>query len=478
MSAPLPRHSLEGSLPRWRVFVPLAIGVTMATLDISVVNIALPTLARAFRASLTSIEWVVLAYVLVITGLQLTLGRVADFVGRRRVYAAGLVVFTLASALCAAAPSAATLIAARTLQGLGAAMMTANSAGLLIAAFPENERGKALGAFGAAVGVGLALGPPLGGLLVRFSWRAIFLLNLPLGILALWQLVRRVPADGPPARGRTLSLPSAILGCGILVLATLGLSRGPGADWRGAEVWLPFGAAAVLLGGFLAAERRAAEPLVPRGALRGALGAGVLLTFLGQALSLAAGFHLPLYLEEVLGWDAARSGRWLAIVPLVALLAAPVAGRAADRMGARRLTTLGLLIACAGFVLLTRLPAAPAPALFASALALIGLGLGLFTVPNASSVMGAVPRERLGLAAGLQATMRSLGMTFGAALAAAVLASRYDAHGGGVLRTTAMAGFHTQAFTLAGHDLDAVLAGLALLGALLSRRPEDRARTG
>jgi EmrB/QacA subfamily drug resistance transporter len=462
----------DPAFPRWRVFPALALGTLMATLDISVVNIALPTLSRTFGVPLTTIEWVVLSYVLTITGLLLTLGRIADHVGRRRVYGAGLALFTVASALCAASPGARALIAARALQGLGAAMMTANSAAILISCFPEQERGRALGAFGATVGVGLALGPPLGGLLIRWSWRWIFVINLPLGLLAIAQLFARIPADPPAgARRAGLSLPSAAAWCGALVLLMLALSRGPESGWGSATVWLMFAGAAALLAAFAAAERRSAQPLLPLADLRGPLGAAVLLTMLGQALSIGIGFHMPLYLEEVQGFDAARSGRWLAIMPLAALVAAPLAGRWADQWGSRRLTSLGLLIAAAGLGLLTRISVAPAPLLIAGGMLLVGIGLGLFTVPNASAVMSAVPRERLGLAAGLQATMRNLGISGGAAAAAAIMASRYRAHGGGQLRTSGGQGFDGLAFAQASQDLYLALTGLALLALIIAGRP-------
>jgi len=462
-----------GAYPRWRVFPPLALGTVMATLDISVVNIALPTIARVFRVPLTTIAWVVLAYVVTITGLLLTLGRVADQVGRRRVYGAGLAVFTIASALCAAAPGAGLLIAARALQGLGAAMMTANSAAILISSFPEGERGRALGAFGAMVGAGLAPGPPIGGMLVQLSWRWIFIINLPLGVLALFQLRSRVPADHRPAGAPRLdlSLPSAGLWCAALVLVMLGLSFGPGSSWRAVSVWLMFLGAVLALATFFAVERRTASPLLPLGVLRGSLGSAVVLTMIGNALSITVGFHMPLFLEEVLGFDAARSGRWLAIVPLAALLVAPLAGRWADRWGSHRLVSFGIAIATAGFGVLSRISVAWAPLLLGGGMALVGVGLGLFTVPNASAVMSAVPREKLGLAAGLQATMRNLGISGGAAAAAAIVASRYQAHGGGMLRSTGHAAFNTLAFAQASQDLYIAMIGVAVLAFLISRRP-------
>ncbi len=403
----------------------------MATLDISVVNIALPTLARSFGVALPGIEWAVLAYVVTITALLLVLGRISDRVGRRRVYGAGLIVFTLASALCAAAPSAALLIAARAVQGLGAAMMTANSAALLVAGFPEQERGKALGAFGAMVGVGLALGPPLGGLLVRASWRWIFLINLPLGALALWRLHAGVPPDRIEAPRGRLGLPGAALGCATLVLVMLGLSRGPVRGWGSPTVWPLFAVAGVLAAAFVLAERGRPQPLLPFARLRGPLANAVLLTLTGQMLSIAVGFHLPHYLEEVLHFD-----------------------------GPRRVATLGLMIAAPGFWLLSGLGLTPDPPRLYGAMALLGTGLGLFTVPNASAVMSAVPREELGLASGLQGTMRNLGIAAGAAGMAALVASRYAAHGGGPLTASEGPRFSPLAFTLASRE--AYLAVLAL----------------
>jgi len=357
-------------------------------------------------------------------------------------------------------------------------MMTANSAAILISSFPESERGRALGAFGAVVGVGLALGPPIGGLLVQLSWRWIFLINLPLGVLALVQLRSRVPPDDVTGRawGQDLSLPSAALWCASLVLVMLGLSLGPGSGWRAAPAWLMFLGAGLALAAFFAVERRAASPLLPLGVLRGTLGGAVLLTLIGNALSIAVGFHMPLFLEEVQGFDAARSGRWLAIVPLMALLAAPVAGRWADRWGSGRLVSLGIGIAAVGFGVLSRLSVAWTPLTLAGGMAVVGIGLGLFTVPNASAVMSAVPRERLGLAAGLQATTRNLGIAGGAAAAAAIVTSRYQAHGGGTLRSTGHVAFSTLAFAEASRDLYLALLAVAVLAFLISRRPAPRTR--
>jgi EmrB/QacA subfamily drug resistance transporter len=439
----------------------------MATLDLSVVNIALPTLARTFGVPLTTVEWVVLAYVVTITGLLLSLGRLADRVGRRRVYGTGLALFLVASALCAAANSAGALIAARAFQGLGAAMMTANSAALLIANFPEEERGRALGAFGAMVGVGLALGPPLGGLLVAWSWRLIFLVNLPLGLVALELLRRSVPPDRPGSGPLALRIPSAVLWSGTLVLAMIGLSRGPADGWSARGVWVCFALAGAFAAALAIVERRSRDPLLPVALMRGPLGSATVLTLLGQALSIAVGFHLPHYLENVLRYDAATSGRTLALLPIVALVVAPLAGRWADRWGARPVATAGLAITAAGLFLLARLGVGFAPVPILGGTVLIGAGLGLFSVPNASAAMSSVPRAELGLASGLQATMRNLGIAGGAAGMAAIVGSRLAVHGGGSIATTGAA-TDPLAFTRASQDAYVAMGGVAVVATVLS----------
>lgn len=397
----------------------------MATLDISVVGLVLPVLARDLGAPLTLVSWVVLAYVLALTGLLLAFGRLADRAGRRRVYATGIVVFVAGSILCAASPAVGWLIAARTFQGIGAAMMSANSSALLVAAFPDEERGRALGAFGAAVGVGLAFGPALGGWIVSaLSWHWIFLVNVPIGALALFLLLRRVPADAPPpsAEAAPGAARSLLWSLG-LVLLMLALSLGPDRGWATPMIPLAATAGALALGLFGALEHRTARPLLPWRHLRGPLGAAVLLTLVGQALSMAVAFLLPLQLEEVLRLDPAHAGRWLAIPPVAALFGAPLAGRLADRFGTRTLSVVGLVLAAAGVLLLARLGVETR--LLAPGAALFGIGLGLFTVPNASAVMGAVPPELLASASGLQATARNLGIAAGTAAASAGVATLY-----------------------------------------------------
>jgi EmrB/QacA subfamily drug resistance transporter len=456
------------SFGRWRVFPPIALGVVMATLDASVVNIALPTLQRRFATAFTTVEWVVLAYSVTITGLLLSAGRLADLRGRRRVYGAGVVLFTLASVACGAAPTIAWLIAARVAQGVGAALVSANGSALLVSAFPLEERGKALGAFGAMVGVGLAIGSPLGGIVIEHaSWRWLFLVNLPLGALTLWLLRARVPDDLPAPGGPALDAWAAAAWCGALAALTLALSRGPALGWRHPLVLALFAGGSALLVAFAAVERRAREPMLPLDVLFGPLGAAVSLTLLGQAMTVAVGLHVPLYLEEVLHYGTQRSGVWNMILPLAALLFAPAAGRLADRVGARVLTTAGMAMTAAGFVTMADVGVSPHPGHLFAGLALVGAGQGMFAVPNASALLSLVPRERLGIASGLQGTTRNLGFTSGAALMVALMASRYLAHSGRVLEGSGRP-VDAPSFAAATHDAYLVMAAVAVVATVLA----------
>jgi len=351
-------------------------------------------------------------------------------------------------------------------------MMTANSTALLVVCFPPEERGKALGAFGAMVGVGLGLGPPLGGALIEhLSWRWIFLINLPLGVLALSMLRRRVPPDPADRAAPSLPRASAAAWCAGLVLLMLGLSRGPEIGWglRGAGAFFA-GAVAFLLA-FALIERRVAHPLLPLADLKGSLGATATLTLVGNVLSIAVGFHVPFFLQDMMGFDAARSGRWLAVLPAMALVLAPVAGAGSDRWGGRALSIIGFVITALGLGLLARLGSSPGAMTLIAGMALVGIGQGLFAVPNSRALMSSVPPERLGVASGLQGTMRNLGISGGAALTAALLSSRFAAHGGGRLAASGLLAGHARgAFASATADTYLALTVLALVGAALATR--------
>jgi EmrB/QacA subfamily drug resistance transporter len=419
----------------WAVFAAVALGTFMATLDSSIVNVALPTLAHTFGATVTQIEWVSLSYVLTITGLLLPFGRLGDSLGRRRVFLAGLALFTIGSGACAFSYSTATLVAARLLQGVGASMLSANSVALITAAFPREIRGRALGMVGAVVGLGLTVGPPVGGLILsHFGWPAIFLVNLPIGVFGVL-LGRAVLVREPRAAATGASKPpfdvlGALLSLVFLVGLTLALSRGTAWGWSSPATLVCGLGAFAALAAFIVVERRAPDPLVDFAFFADAAFRVPMLSLFSSFVALfAAVFLVPFYLQRTAGMEPAAIGRVLVTVPLLLLLVSPVSGVLSDKLGSRNLSLAGLTATSLGLALLAWMlgnaSAAPLGVLpIILGLFVVGLGQGLFQPPNSSSAMSSVPFERLGLASGLLATMRNLGTLFGIGLAAAVYEGR------------------------------------------------------
>jgi len=427
----------------WAVFAAVALGTFMATLDSSIVNVALPTLAHTFGATVTQIEWVSLSYVLTITGLLLPFGRLGDSLGRRRVFLAGLALFTVGSGACAFSFSTQTLVAARLLQGIGASMLSANSVALITAAFPREIRGRALGMVGAVVGLGLTIGPPVGGLmLTHFGWQSIFFINLPIGVCGVLlgrSVLPREPravdtatagaATGGAARP-PFDVTGALLSLVFLVGLTLALSRGTAWGWTSPRTLVCGLGAFAALAAFIVVERRAAEPLVDFAFFADAAFRVPMLSLFASFMALfAAVFLVPFYLQRTVGMEPAAVGRVLVTVPLLLLLVSPVSGMLSDKLGSRTLSLAGLSATSLGLALLAWLlgnsserPLGVLPII--GGLFVVGLGQGLFQPPNSSSAMSSVPFERLGLASGLLATMRNLGTLFGIGLAAAVYEGR------------------------------------------------------
>jgi len=419
----------------WAVFAAVALGTFMATLDSSIVNVALPTLAHTFGATVTQIEWVSLSYVLTITGLLLPFGRLGDSLGRRRVFLGGLALFTLGSGACAFSFSTATLVAARLLQGVGASMLSANSVALITAAFPREIRGRALGMVGAVVGLGLTVGPPVGGLmLTHFGWQSIFFINLPIGVFGVLLGRSVLPREPRAAAAGTARPPfdtlGALLSLVFLIGLTLALSRGTAWGWTSPATLVCGLSAFAALAAFIVVERRAAEPLVDFAFFADAAFRVPMLSLFSSFVALfAAVFLIPFYLQRTAGMEPAAVGRVLVTVPLLLLLVSPVSGMLSDKLGSRTLSLAGLSATSLGLALLAWMlgnaserPLGVLPII--GGLFVVGLGQGLFQPPNSSSAMSSVPFERLGLASGLLATMRNLGTLFGIGLAAAVYEGR------------------------------------------------------
>jgi EmrB/QacA subfamily drug resistance transporter len=451
----------------------------MTPLDMSAVNVILSTLREQFSSSVGAVAWVSLAYLVVIAGLLLPFGRLGDLWGFRRLFLIGVALFTAASALCGLSHTLPALlgagaleryglpmlIGARVLQGVGACMMMALSPGIVAAIFPPAERGRALGFLGMGIAVGLVLGPTLGGLLTySLGWPWVFYINVPIGLAGgLW--VRRMLPPLNPRRVTPVDWP----GSGLIVLALstlmLAVTQGRSWGWVSAPVLGLLAVSAVAAVLLARHERHAPYPILDFALFRNPVFTGAnlaaMLNFLGQFTAL---FITPFVLRDGLGLNVQQTGLLMGAIPIAVLVLAPISGALSDRLGTRLLAVVGELIVAAGLIVLAFVIVRQQPAVIAGALALVGVGTGLFQSPNSSAIMGSLPRTHLGVGGSILAVMRNLGMACGIAVSSAVMAA--GTHG---LQQPALG-----AATLASGRLGYLVgAGFVILGALTSAMRRD-----
>ncbi len=414
---------------KWLILSSVSLGSLMATLDGSIINVALPVIQNDFLVDLTTVEWVVVAYLLVIGSLLLPVGRLGEVLTFKRVYLVGFTIFTLASLACGAAPSLTALVVFRIVQAIGAAMIMAMGPAIVARTFPPAERGRALGLNGVSVAVGLSLGPVLGGLLTEFAtWRAIFMINVPIGVVAIAWAARILPVESR-GKGQTFDLRGATLSGLALFALLLALSQGQEWGWSSpATIGLVI-AFFVLGAAFLVAERTSLQPLIDLALFRirpfSAGLASVVVAFSGL---FTATFLLPFLLEQGSGFSPLETGLLLTPVPISMAIVAPFSGAASDRWGPRILASLGMVVMVLALLSLTQLPANFTLPDLIWRLVLLGVGQGLFMSPNSSAVLGSVPRGRIGTASGTLAQMRVVGQSLGIALSAAIVTTRLDMH--------------------------------------------------
>ena len=465
---------------KWYVMAAVGMGIILATIDGSIVNVALPTLQRAFDTGFALVQWVVLAYLLTITTLMLSVGRLGDMFGKKPLYTAGFVIFTAGSALCGLAPSVGWLIAFRVLQAIGASMLMALGMAIVTEAFPPSERGKALGISGSMVSIGIVLGPVVGGLIIgALSWHWIFYVNLPVGIVGTLMVLRFVPA-GRPVGGQRFDWLGALLLVASLMSLLLAMTLGQQGGF-GQPVVLALAAAwLLLLAAFLAVEWKSPQPMIDLRLFRNRLFNVNLVTGFVTFVSMAGTIILiPFYLENVMGYSPRSVGLLLAVVPVAVFFTAPLSGALSDRVGTRPIAVAGLAIMLLGFLAVSTLSLDTTSAGYILRYLPVGIGIGIFQSPNNSAVMGAVPRERLGIASGLLSITRSLGQTTGIAVLGALWASRVAAYSGSTLSGGATSA--PAAAQVAGLNdtfrVVVVLMAMALLLATWGLLQERRERT-
>jgi EmrB/QacA subfamily drug resistance transporter len=421
--APAHRATLAPSA-RWALG-GLSLSMLMSSLDTSIANAGLPTLATAFSASFQQVQWIVLAYLLAITTLIVSAGRLGDLVGRRRLLLGGIGLFTLASLLCGIAPSLSLLIAARAAQGLGAAVMMALTVAFVGDTVPKSNTGSAMGLLGTMSAIGTTLGPSLGGILMSgLGWRAIFLVNVPLGVVN-FLLARRFLPDGQ--RQASIS-PAGFDAAGTLVLAlTLGayalaLTSGHGHFGQINIALLLVAAVGCVV--FVLVQTRVASPLVPMTMFRDrVLSAGLALTALVSTVLMATLVVGPFYLARALGLETALVGLALSAGPLVAALAGVPAGRIVDRLGAPRMVLVGLGGIAVGAALLAALPTSLGVAGYIGSIAVMTASYALFQAANNTGVIAGVRPDQRGVVSGLLSLSRNIGLISGASAMGAVFAT-------------------------------------------------------
>jgi EmrB/QacA subfamily drug resistance transporter len=459
---------------RWRLLGATAIGAFIAPFDGSVVAIALPKIGPALYLSFVGALWVQLSYLLVLTVALIPAGRLADTWGGLRLYRIGLVVFALASAAAGASTSEAWLLAARCAQGLGAALLSATATALVTEAFPEAERGKALGLNVTAVYLGLALGPALGGLLTeQLGWRSIFYVNVPVAAASLvwgWRLTGDRHTGRHKARAG-LDLPGVGLLVGALAAGMVGVSLAPIWGWTAvSSLALMVGGAGGVVG-LVAYESRRSEPFLDVGLFRRSrLFATANFAALANYMAFSAVTVLTsVFLEVVSGRSPEQAGLILVAAPAAMVALSWLAGRASDVVGSRWLASGGMAIIGAGLILLSELPAQPSMPRLVGDLVIVGVGMAAFSAPNTSAVMGSVPRAQLGVASGTLGTMRFLGQTLSIGVLGALATSRLGAGGQAVLLTGRAQATGAASAYVSGYHLAMVAgAGIAVLGAIAS----------
>jgi EmrB/QacA subfamily drug resistance transporter len=460
---------------RWRILAVVATAFFMTILDVSIVNVALPSIARALDFSQANLQWVITAYAITFGGFLLLGGRAADLLGRRRVFIVGVALFTIASLVCGLAQSEGMLIAARAVQGLGGAIISPAALSIVMTSFEEGaERNKALGVWGALGGSGAAVGVLAGGVLTEYlSWRWIFFVNVPVGALVLALTPRIVPESRREGAERSYDVLGAVLVSSGLALLVYAISRAPIVGWATARTILLLIASGALLAAFLVNERRAHDPLMPFHIFRVRTVAGAnIVGFLLGGVLFANFFVLTLYVQDVLGYSAIKTGITFVATAGTAVIAAGIAQALTTRFGPKPIIVIGLGLLTLAMVWYAQIPVHGS---FASDLLpgylLVGVGIAFAYVPVSIASLAGVPEREAGLASGLINTSQQIGGAIGTAIASTIFISHFKSlRIAGNSVAEALTGGYAWAFWGL-----AVIGVLALIAALTFIRPEEMA---
>jgi EmrB/QacA subfamily drug resistance transporter len=411
---------------KWWTLIAVSVATFMLLLDITVVNVALPQIRDDLGGSFSDLQWVVDAYALTLAALVLTAGSLADRLGRRRLFVWGLGIFSTASLLCGLAPDPTFLNIARALQGIGGAVMFAVSLALLAQEFPAGrERANAMGIYGATIGVAVAIGPLVGGALTDgLGWQSIFYLNVPIGLTAIGVTFARLRESRDPNATR-VDWPGVATFSAALFMLVLALVRGNDEGWGSSQIVALLAGSTVLLAAFVAIERRVREPMLPLGLFRRPAFTGVQLgAFAISASAFALFLYIGLYLQNYLGYTPLQAGLRYLPITLAAFLLSPVAAALLTRVPARALMSVGLAVSGAGLLLMSGINAGSEWTTLLGGFLVLGAGVGLLNPVIGDVALSVVPKERSGMAAGINDTFRQVGVAVGVAVWGAIFVAQ------------------------------------------------------
>jgi EmrB/QacA subfamily drug resistance transporter len=447
---------------KWWTLAAVAVGLFMIMLDNTVVNVALPSIRKDLGISISELEWVVNAYALTFGVLLLTGGKLADMLGRRRIFVAGLVIFTGASLWCGLAGGASSLIAARTVQGVGAALMNPATLSIITATFPPRQRGTAIGIWAGVSALALAIGPIVGGVLTeKINWSWIFFINIPVGVLGVLAAGIFIDETKDASREQSLDLPGLITsGAGLFAL-TYGLIETNDHSWTSTRVLTLLAIAVVALGAFVLLELHQRLPMLDLSLFRNPTFAGANAAMLLVGLAMfGIFFYNSLFLQNILGYGAIKTGATFLPMTTMIILVAPIAGRFSDRVGARWLMGAGMTLMAVALVLFGTLDARSSFWDILPGLLVGGVGMATTMAPTTAAAMGSVPVDKAGVGSAVINSMRQVGGSLGIAIMGALVAT-----------TVNVAPFDRRfpaEFVAGYHRAVHLGAALVLLGALIS----------
>ncbi len=408
---------------KWWTLAAVAFGLFMIMLDNTIVNVALPSIERSLHMSISSLEWIVTAYALTFAALLITGGKLGDLYGRRKMFMAGLVVFTLASLACGLAPSAGFLIGARAVQGVGAALMNPATLSIITATFPPKERGQAIGIWAGVSALALAIGPLVGGLIVdNINWHWIFYVNVPVGVVGIIVSRLVIAESRDTSREQSIDIPGLVTSSGALLALSYALIEGNRHGWGSAEIIGLFIGSAVLLAVFIWLELRQRLPMLDLGLFK--IGSFVGANIVAMLVSLGmfgVFFFISLYVQNVLGYSPTKAGAIFLPMTVLIIVVAPIAGKLSDRVGSRWLMGSGMGILGVSLLLYQRIGLHTGFWSLLPQLVVGGIGMALTMSPMTSAAMGSVPVDKAGVGSGVLNSFRQVGGSLGIALMGAIL---------------------------------------------------------